>query len=318
VSEGFKNPIIGGGGTLVYPQIKSPNFNLAAKTGWAILKNGNAYFFGLVTTIGSQLIFINSNTFTGSAAYLFATPAASTSTQSTLFIVGPTDNPALQAILELVGESQDGTKLPFANLFAFNVTTQLPAGGVPLWLGNLAAVPAVPGGITGAGLFASSGQLDYVSSADGNVYDTGRLTLRLATTFTINNNVTPQVIFSKALAVGTYEIDIWLVTQNATAADAAQYAFSGTGGLVIGTGSLVDYESLTGTAATTEQYGASATYTTAFSGQGVGGNQRLLVHATLVVTTAGTLNFTGKLLVAANNVTVSAGSRMRISPVVAT
>jgi hypothetical protein len=317
VSEGFKNPIIGGGGTLVYPQIKSPNFNLAAKTGWAILKNGNAYFFGLVTTIGSQLIFVNSNTFAGSAAYLFATPAGSTSTQSTLFVVGPTDNPALQAILELVGESQDGTKLPFANLFAFNVTTQLPAGGVPLWLGNLAAVPAVPGGISGAGLFASSGHADYLSSADGNAYDTGRLTLRLATVFTINNTV-PQVIFSKALSTGTYEIDIWLVTQNVTAADAAQYAFSGTGGLVIGTGSLVDFESLTGTAATTEQYGASSTYTTAFSGQGVAGNQRILARATLVVTTAGTINFTGKLLVAANNVTVSAGSRMRISPVVAT
>jgi hypothetical protein len=45
--SGFSNPIIGGGGALVYPQIMSPNFNLAAETGWAILKNGSAYFFNI-------------------------------------------------------------------------------------------------------------------------------------------------------------------------------------------------------------------------------------------------------------------------------
>lgn len=45
---GFSNPIIGGGGNLVYPSIQSPDFSLAGKTGWAILKNGNAYFFNIV------------------------------------------------------------------------------------------------------------------------------------------------------------------------------------------------------------------------------------------------------------------------------
>jgi len=46
--SGYSNPIIGGGdGALVYPQIKSPNFSVAAKTGWAILKDGTAYFFSV-------------------------------------------------------------------------------------------------------------------------------------------------------------------------------------------------------------------------------------------------------------------------------
>jgi hypothetical protein len=45
VSGGFSNPIIGGGGALVYPSIHSPNFNLPAKTGWSIDKDGNAFFF---------------------------------------------------------------------------------------------------------------------------------------------------------------------------------------------------------------------------------------------------------------------------------
>jgi hypothetical protein len=43
MSGGFSNPLVGGDGSLVYPQIKSPDFNLALLLGWAILKNGNAY-----------------------------------------------------------------------------------------------------------------------------------------------------------------------------------------------------------------------------------------------------------------------------------
>lgn len=41
---GFSNPIIGGGGALVYPAIHSPNFKISPLTGWSIDKDGNAYF----------------------------------------------------------------------------------------------------------------------------------------------------------------------------------------------------------------------------------------------------------------------------------
>lgn len=47
---GFNNPLTGLNGSLIYPQIKSPNFDLATETGWAILKNGDAYFFNVVAT----------------------------------------------------------------------------------------------------------------------------------------------------------------------------------------------------------------------------------------------------------------------------
>lgn len=50
MSSGFSNPIIGGGGTLVYPAIQSPNFSIAGQSGWAIMKNGNAYFFNITAT----------------------------------------------------------------------------------------------------------------------------------------------------------------------------------------------------------------------------------------------------------------------------
>jgi hypothetical protein len=58
MSGGFSNPIIGGGGALVYPMIRSPNFNplnppASPSPSWAILKNGLAYFVGLVLTGGT-------------------------------------------------------------------------------------------------------------------------------------------------------------------------------------------------------------------------------------------------------------------------
>jgi len=48
----FQHAIAGGQGNLVVPQFQSPNFDLATQTGWAILKNGDAYFFN-VTAEGS-------------------------------------------------------------------------------------------------------------------------------------------------------------------------------------------------------------------------------------------------------------------------
>lgn len=50
MSGGFNDPIIGGGGNLVRPSVQSPNFDLAAKTGWAILRDGSAYFFNVTAS----------------------------------------------------------------------------------------------------------------------------------------------------------------------------------------------------------------------------------------------------------------------------
>lgn len=44
----FSNSLTGAQGSLVRAQVKSPNFSIADQTGWAILKNGDAYFFSIV------------------------------------------------------------------------------------------------------------------------------------------------------------------------------------------------------------------------------------------------------------------------------
>lgn len=158
--------------------------------------------------------------------------------------------------------------------------------------------------------------LQVVSGGDGNTYDTERLTL-ISPGATINSAVTPVTLFSHHLGKGTYEVEVWMVTQNTTAADQGVFAFAASGGLVAGAGTLVDFYTLaTGTG--TLNYGASSTLTAPFNGQGVGGNQHVRLSLTVNVTTAGTLSLTGLESAAGNTVTVSAGSRMRVCPVVAT
>lgn len=48
--SGFANPVIGGQGALVRDEIRSPGFSIAGKTGWAILRDGSAYFFNVTAT----------------------------------------------------------------------------------------------------------------------------------------------------------------------------------------------------------------------------------------------------------------------------
>jgi hypothetical protein len=46
----FPNPVVGGGGALVVPVIRSPNFSLEDQTGWAVYANGDAYFFNVTAS----------------------------------------------------------------------------------------------------------------------------------------------------------------------------------------------------------------------------------------------------------------------------
>jgi hypothetical protein len=47
---GWDQDIAGGVGKLIVPVLQSPNFDLAAQTGWAVLRNGDAYFFNVTAT----------------------------------------------------------------------------------------------------------------------------------------------------------------------------------------------------------------------------------------------------------------------------
>ena len=163
-------------------------------------------------------------------------------------------------------------------------------------------------------LVTQLGSGDYPCT-DGNTYDWTRLTLVVpfGANVNINSAVTPVTIFTHAIGTGTYRVEAWLITSNSTAANAAQFAFAFSG---TAAGALVDFQcSISGTA--TVLYAASATLTSTFNGQGFGGNQRVHMEATFLVTVAGTLKLTGIELVT-TAVTVFGGSRMDICRVVAT
>lgn len=73
--SGFSNPLVGGGGALVYPSIHSPNFNIndpgaSPVPSWAILKNGEAYLTSII--INGQLQFYLDGVLVATMGYPFA------------------------------------------------------------------------------------------------------------------------------------------------------------------------------------------------------------------------------------------------------
>ena len=65
MSGGFNNPLVGGGGSLVYPSIHSPNF-ITGISGWSINKDGTAEFQNLIvrgTFLGTNFELTNKGIF---------------------------------------------------------------------------------------------------------------------------------------------------------------------------------------------------------------------------------------------------------------
>jgi hypothetical protein len=183
MSGGFHNPIIGGGGNLVYPQINSPNFSIAGKTGWGILKNGNAYFFN-ITAQGT----ITGSTFNGtnfiinqSGAFFYTGTPASGNLFCSIASVSGTD-----AFTNAYGAgfnvgSQTGPHLgidTLGDLNIFNATDKLVAqivagdGSMRVYnasgsgLGNLVASISPVAGTDGPGNAYPQGLAAYVTATD--------------------------------------------------------------------------------------------------------------------------------------------------------
>ena len=57
---GFNDPIAGSLGALLIKKIMSPNFDQATQTGWAILQNGEAFFFDVIVS-GEVIIGVSPN-----------------------------------------------------------------------------------------------------------------------------------------------------------------------------------------------------------------------------------------------------------------
>lgn len=91
---GFAHDVAGGNGVLIVSQIQSPNFSLAGQTGWAILKNGDAYFFNVTvkgTIVASVFLGTDFEIDSSGAFFYNGTPAAGNLTAS-ITSAGGTDS----------------------------------------------------------------------------------------------------------------------------------------------------------------------------------------------------------------------------------
>jgi hypothetical protein len=128
MTEGWGKPVFGGG-ALRYPEIMSPNFNLANPSAspansWALLQSGLAYIFGLVLSggtitgpdyiINSQGIFFYSSTPAAGDLIAWFAPAAGTDQFGNGFTEG----------LNVGGMGQNIALIPQQNS-AFNITTAI-------------------------------------------------------------------------------------------------------------------------------------------------------------------------------------------------
>lgn len=86
MSDGFSNPIIGGGGGLVYPSIHSPDFGLL--TGWSINKDGSAVFNNVTIRLGGTLVAGNTLEINQFGWFLYAGAPAGPSAGGTFTKVG--------------------------------------------------------------------------------------------------------------------------------------------------------------------------------------------------------------------------------------
>jgi hypothetical protein len=265
---------------------------------------------------GSQLIFLGSNTYSGggggSAAYFFATPAATVAGQSVLFLVGPTDN-ALQAILQLIGESDDGTQQPYASLFQFNLITQSAQGGVPFALNNVSAEPGMLAGA--AVLYAFGGHLKYAAT-DTNTYSTGRLRLEAAGQTLSSLTAVTITGLSAALAAGTYAIRVMLCGLPAVAAGTHTFGLTFTGAATCKINGKSWQTGAGGAITQTTTFNVTALPAPNFTSPAhVASPAWTEIDGEVIVTAAGTFTVTGLVSVAADTMTVNTGSFMEIMPV---
>jgi hypothetical protein len=73
--SGFADPIIGGQGNLIRPSVQSPNFSIPNQTGWAIMKDGSAYFFNVTATgvVTANAVIVDG---AGQGVFIYDGPAA--------------------------------------------------------------------------------------------------------------------------------------------------------------------------------------------------------------------------------------------------
>ena len=106
----FAHDIAGGQGNLIATQLQSPNFSLSGQTGWAIMKNGDAYFFNITADgdiTASEFIGTDFEINANGAYWYNGTPALGNPPVISIATPGTTQDPFGNTILPdlVIGQS---------------------------------------------------------------------------------------------------------------------------------------------------------------------------------------------------------------------
>jgi hypothetical protein len=280
---GFSNPIIGGGGALVYPSIHSPNFDVAVPTSsptpsWAILKNGLAYFFGLILQGGTitgpdyifnaqGLFFYSSTPAVGNLVAWFA-PAAGSDQFGNTFTEGLNIGGAMQniALIPLqnsafnITSAISGTLQSIASLGSGDASQVIPGilGSLLLGTGNATKQTTVLGSPMGTGTAA---YILLEAENDGNT-DTAIITMGTAS----SPDSGTTIVYTPILTIGPS----FLLLYNGLGGTTVVTKTSGSGNIAIPASAVSPGKGEAwGAGASTS--GQSAGATTAMGGNGSGG-----------------------------------------------
>jgi hypothetical protein len=247
----FSNPITGAQGTLVRKQIKSPDFDQVAQTGWAILQDGEAFFFDV--TVAGKITASEIDVVVGGVErvkldqfgnYLIFNPAG-----ALVWILDPDSDgwflysdtgSAAQGTLAITATTQTGTDqfgnpyLPGLVNYQYSGSTltgaiQLGDGVVNFysWTGS-AWVNDTEVFSEGSGFLQYTSVAGGSSPGDGNTYAMGALTQALAGGAVSSAGTTPVPVLTFNVSPGKYLVrGVVFATQGTTAAP-QNMAFQGT------------------------------------------------------------------------------------------
>lgn len=258
-----------------------------------------------LTQSGKQLAVNTSQPFGsgGTAVYLASTQAGPWTISSALLsyavdLAGTDVNMAIEAATLTFSATSMQTLTPL----------EIGDGAI---LDNI-STPALTGGA--ATLYASSGHQKYVASADGNAYNTGRLTSIVNSPVTCNNTAAFTTITSAPVAALTYKFRAWMLIHGGVSA--------GTGRLNLSGPSVsqcaVEWRSATGT--TTPVYNELyATALGSFASQTLSTtdpSQLVVAEGTVTFSASGTLTLRGQPITSnTDTMIIDVGSYLEIEPV---
>lgn len=230
----FSNPIMGGQ-NFIRPVMSSPDFSISGQTGWAIYKDGNAYFYNL--TVSGDIIITGTNGW-----FIYSgTPALGNDPIAYAVAPGVTADPfgnslALSAAVVSVNGNA-WTALQGGAMYSMGPHAAYSAGFFAAST-EAAGIMGLDSGLatntdTASALLVNSANngtpAQVISGADANTYDMTRLTLFTTSNQTINSTSSTVItgLSCPVAANGLYRISGVIQWVQGSASVAQKMGFSG-------------------------------------------------------------------------------------------